>query len=176
LEIKQHYNKKKTCCKGEKMRKRLTKQEKVAENKLKLEQHLKGSGIYEFRNNTKGDLTLPKLPLNGSHKSIPPGGTWQGDSYFLKMVPKEARLVRTIEQPQTEKIETPSQEIQKEEGEKMEQKLILDQPEKVTTEGKVESVQTSDELLTEVPKEEELEGKEKLLNEDPMEGVEIILD
>jgi hypothetical protein len=55
-------------------------------------------------------------------------------------------------------------------------KLILDQPDRITTEGRVETVLVSPTLpLNETPVDPTKE-KEVLINEDPMDGIEIVLN
>ena len=54
-------------------------------------------------------------------------------------------------------------------------KLILDQPDRITTEGRVERVVVSQTLpLNETPLEST--DKDVLLTEDPMDGIQIILN
>lgn len=145
---------------------RLTKQEKREMYKTKLEIALKGEGLYVFRNNSGGDLRLPK-PSHEGWRSIRPGAEFQGDSYFMSLVKtNEARLVRTIEAPGKKETET------------MEDKLIVDQPDRVTNEGTVENVVTPKKKNTQLnedgtPQEDQ---DDILLIEDPMDGVEIITD
>ena len=124
----------------------------------------KGTGRCVYRNNTKGDLTLPKPSENGTTGPIPPGGTWIGDDYFMYMVKNnEASLVENL-------VVNP--EIVKEE---VMDKLILDQPDRITTEGRVERVVVSQTLpLNETPLEST--DKDVLLTEDPMDGIQIILN
>lgn len=137
----------------------------------------KGLGIFVFKNRSnEATLQLPKTSLDGK-KWVGPNQTWQGDSFFLKMIPKEAVLVETIESP----------DEQKQKEKKMnEEKLILDQPDQITTEGKVEHVATSTELVDlneeennkkkRKTKNENSSSKSKLLTEDPIAGVTIIRD
>lgn len=120
--------------------------------------------MYVFRNRSSvASLELPKPAADGK-KWIAPGGTWKGDSYFLKMVPKEATLVEAIHTEQKE--------------DKVAEKLILDQPDQITSSGKVEHSVLSQEIqINEVGSEETKVGsKEKLITEDPLSGVTIIRD
>jgi len=130
------------------------------------EAELHGEGTYVFRNNTSGDLMLTK-PANDGRKSIPSKGEWEGDNYFMRYAEcGEATLVRIIELPE--------EEIK---GKEMNDKLILDQPDQVTVEGKVEQVMTIDaEAEVSITETGEQTKKDVLINEDPLEGVEIILD
>lgn len=142
--------------------KKVSKLERTQQKKQTLEYYQKGTGLYLFRNrNATASLELPKASKDGK-RWVEPNGTWEGDSYFLSMVPKEAILVRTLIS------EDENKEV------KVENKLILDQPDQVTRTGKVEHKVSEDLPLNEAdPKEIE---KDKLLTEDPMAGVTIIRD
>lgn len=134
--------------------------ERDAENRRVMESRSTGKGCYIYRNRSQtGSLTLPKPSLDGE-KVIPPGETWKGDDYFMYMVNNhEATLVEAISTG----------------AEPMENKLILDQPEQVTEAGKVEHVEVDQPLIEAQPSEDK-KPEEVLLNEDPLDGVEIILD
>ena len=95
--------------------------------------HFAGSGRYVFENNTSGDLQLPKPAFNGN-SWVKKNGQFQGDSFFLKLIPKELKLVSVL-------VDANAQSI----NESTESKLILDQPDTVTQSGKVEHVSTSEE-------------------------------
>lgn len=147
----------------------VTKMEQLANREKLIQHHQKGEGLFLFKNRSKvADLTLPKASADGK-KVVAPDGEFEGDSYFLKFVPKEVVIVKTIRSPQQDR----------EEKIMTENKLILDQPEQVTEKGTVEHVQTN--APTAQPLNEQPgglvpnEGK-KLLNEDPMDGVTIIRD
>ena len=142
-------------------RKKLNKYERSAEYTKKLENALKGEGLYVFRNNTGGSLILPK-PSKEGLKLIQAGQTFRGDSYFMHLLKtNEIRLVETIESP--ERKETM-------------EKLIVDQPDRVTNEGTVEDI--VDPKVTQLNEGEPQEDLDKdiLLVEDPMDGIEIITD
>ncbi len=140
--------------------------EKIAMQKLRSENSLKGNGLYVFQNNTKGDLYLPKPPSEGASRLIKPvdpkvpnSGQFQGDSYFMNMVKThELRLVREV--------------VSANEG-RMEEKLILDQPDTVKDKGKVEQVLQRKEILIQ-ESENDSDNPEVLLNENPMDGIEIL--
>lgn len=137
-----------------------TKLERSIEKKETIAYVQKGTGLFLFRNKNKtASLELPK-PSKDGKKWIEPNGTWEGDSYFLSMVPKEATVVKSL-------VET--KEV------KMEEKLILDQPDQVTKEGKIEH-KIKDDLPLNEDAPQEQEQKEKLLTEDPLAGVTIIRD
>ena len=148
-------------------RKKLNRYERAAENKEIVKAALHGEGSYVYRNHTKGDLTLPKPAADGI-KIVPPGQEFTGDSYFMFMVSQthEATLVRTIEQPK--------------ETVQMEQILIVDQPDCITAEGKVEHVLVNpkEKPLNEDAPEDGAENVKKdiLLVDDAMDGIEIILE
>lgn len=144
--------------------------EKMNLKNQKREQALQGEGRYIFKNNTSGTLTLPKpaskiLDKDGNSVTrrdmsfILHNEKFEGDSYFMSMV-KSHDLIYV------EKCVT--------EEEMPDKKLILDQPDQITEHGKVEHVIPDQpvENLTEDQKEE----KEVLLTEDPMDGIEIILE
>jgi hypothetical protein len=145
--------------------------------KLK-EFHERGKGLFVFRNKSnEATLSLPKVAADGktrmvgpANPKVPGSGEWEGDSYFMQLVPREAILVRVIKAPGEE-------EEQMNENEK----LILDQPEMVTAEGTVEQVVESapdtDQPINETPEEGiEKSKKDVLLTEDPLDGVTIITD
>ena len=148
-----------------KRNKKLNKYERTAIRKKILEHKLSGKGEYIYRNNTKGTLDLPKDSLDGV-KRVPLNGEWRGDDYFMHLVKKnEARLVRTISQENKEN--------------NMNEKLIVDQPDTVTTEGTVEQVvvEKSKEVLAEGnPSDTVKTNEDVLLTEDPVDGIEIIID
>jgi hypothetical protein len=142
---------------------KVTKLERTNEKKRIVEHRQHGEGLYVFRNrNAHASLELPK-PAKDGKKWVEPGATWEGDDYFFSMIPKEAVLVRTVSEPKKEET-------------KMEQKLILDQPEQVTKSGKVEHRVAEDLPLNEVSPEGGADAKERLLTEDPLAGVTIIRD
>lgn len=132
-----------------------------------LKKALSGKGLFVYRNRTSGDLSLPK-PTTSGQRVILKGAEWEGDDYYMAMVPQEAILVRIIQTPQEQK--------EAEEKMIMEEKLILDQPETVTQEGQVEQVvaEPEEEVLTETP--EDSPTIDVLINENPMDGIEIIRD
>lgn len=105
---------------------KFTKYEKQAMNKTKLANAQLGSGIYMFQNRNTGTFTLPR-PTKSGIRQVGGRAKFEGDSYYLSLVPTDLILVEVIKTPEQEKLE-------------MEQKLILDQPEKVTVHGKVEHV------------------------------------
>jgi hypothetical protein len=137
--------------------------ERAEQKRKAVEYHQAGTGMYLFRNRSSvASLDLPKVSADGK-KWIGPGQTWKGDSYFMSMVPREAVLVESL--CENNKEET-----------KVEEKLILDQPEQITSSGKVEHGVSDDlpKVVESSPKESK--PKERLITEDPLSGVTIIRD
>lgn len=143
--------------------KKASKLERTEQKKLAVEYHQAGTGMYVFRNRSAvASLELPKVSADGK-KWVDPGATWRGDSYYLSMVPREAVLVESLCE-------------QKKEETKMEDKLILDQPDHVTSAGKVEYTAVGEDMPINEGVPQETKTKERLLTEDPLAGVTIIRD
>lgn len=140
---------------------KLNREEKRELNKEILGNVLHGEGIYVYRNNTKGDLTLPR-PTKSGIRSVEAGKEFQGDNYYMQLVRDGfLRLVKEIQSPEQQR------ESLKEE--KMEEKLILDQPDIVTDEGKVEHVikkKTGLEKYREEKKRQKLLAQEQAAQEE----------
>ena len=137
--------------------------ERADQKRKAVEYHQAGTGMYVFRNRSSvASLELPKPSADGK-RWVEPGQTWRGDSYYMSMVPREAILVESLG------------ETKKEEA-KMEERLILDQPEQITSAGKVEHEATDEmpKVVESSPKENR--SKERLITEDPLAGVTIIRD
>jgi len=136
----------------------------------KRENALKGDGEYLFVNNTRGDLNLEKKPIKSPIPSspcvIPPGQTFVGDNYFLKLMRSgEVRLIETLKLAQCERKEIMP-----------DQKLILDQPNRFTNQGQTEHVVPEDKNVKPlVESGPDKPGVNKLITEDPLDGVEILL-
>ena len=79
----------------------------------------KGYGLYVYENRLNATLTLPKVASDGVTRMLAPKGTFQGDDYFMFMVPGELRVKQII---------VPAEEDRKKENNMENQKLILDQP------------------------------------------------
>lgn len=145
--------------------KRANKYEAIASRHAEIEACQSGKGWYIYRNRTKGDLYLPKKTKAGE-KVIQSGRTWEGDDYYMQLVKShEATLVKVVTTPEEAKMQ--------------EQKLILDQPDVITEQGAVERVlapaPTELDSLNETPAKAP-EQKEVLLTEDPLSGVQILLN
>lgn len=137
--------------------------ERAEQKRLAVEYHQAGTGMYLFRNRSKvASLELPKVSSDGK-KWVDPQGTWKGDSYFLSMVPKDAVLVESLCEEKKEEI-------------KMAEKLILDQPDQVTTAGRVEHTVSAEDMPIVESSPQETKTKERLITEDPLAGVTIIRD
>jgi hypothetical protein len=126
--------------------------------------HFAGAGRYIFENNTSGDFQLEKPAMNGA-KWLRKDARFTGDSFFLKFVPKELKLISVL-------VDANAQTV----NESTDSKLILDQPDTVTQSGKVEHVSTSEEDAQLNDSTENKDEHKMLLNEDPMDGIDIIID
>jgi hypothetical protein len=160
-----------------KREKRVSRLEKTEIAKKILDQKQHGEGLFLFKNKSSfASLDLPKKSHDGK-KWIAPNETWEGDSYFLPMIPKEAILVKTIIDPKQTSQKTEETIMLNEEN-----KLILDQPDQITENGKVEHVipdqdaQINEQEQNKKNKSECKNNKNSLLTEDPLAGVTIIRD
>jgi uncharacterized protein with WD repeat len=111
-----------------------------------------GKGRYLYQNCTKGDIVLSRPTRNGV-KYIASGQQFEGDDYYLQMVrTHDLKLVRILEETTTFTSE----------------KVLLEQPPTVTSEGKVESLKKKlNEQLANT-------NEDVLINESPIDGLEII--
>jgi hypothetical protein len=99
----------------------LTRIQRFEHRQQELAKRLAGDGKrYKYRNNTVGDLSLPKPAEDGS-TSIRPDKEFIGDGSFLVMVPQLLTIVEDLNMKKAE-----------------ENKLMTEQPPVVTNEGKVE--------------------------------------
>lgn len=149
--------------------KKLNRFEKREANADKLRHSMGGSGVYLYENITDADLTLPK-PTPSGIRVVGPHKRFQGDSYFMSWVGSPMNLLKVIE------VIAPA--ITKKQETKMptENKLILDQPDTVTEQGKVEfAVPTQPVQQLNDSNNPDVKSPEVLLTEDPLDGVEIIL-
>ena len=144
------------------MRKKISRADKKINQKNKFIQDMSGSGVFVYENNTDADLNLPK-PTSTGTRTIGPRKRFQGDSYYLTWVGSPMNLLRFIEEivPKDNPLKT----LNESETNKMnDNKLILDQPEIVTSQGQVEHV-----VVNESPDQDSSEKKtEILLNESPI--------
>lgn len=95
-------------------------------------QAMSGGGVYVYENSSPhAELSLPRPTRSGVRK-IGPKQQFQGDSYYMQLV--RTGMLRLIEVVQSEEQE---REVLLAE---QEQRLITDQPDRVTNKGKVENV------------------------------------
>ena len=141
------------------------------ENQAKfLEQAMGGEGLYLFENNTNADLTLPRPTNSGIRQLAPkgqPNAQFQGDNYYMQLV--RAGHLRLIKE-----LQSPAQQRALNEAANMTDKLILDQPDRVTNQGQVEQVvqPTAPQKLNESDKQPQTPV---LLNEGPVDGGFVII-
>ncbi len=122
-----------------------------------------GHGFFVFKNRTTGDITLPK-PSKDGRLIIAGGAEFVGDSYFMNLIGPPHRFLSLVKEVN-------------EEGKDMENKLLVDQPNKVTSKGAVEHVASNKNIkLNDATTSNTQEISEVLLTEDPMDGVEIIME
>lgn len=108
--------------------------------------------LFVFKNRTRDDLHLP-APSKGGQTVISVGGDFIGDSQFFPML-KTGQLTLVSE------------------VRAMDDKLITEQPPLVTNEGQMEFVVHKDNITEQETKDK----KKKKLNENPLEGVRLLLD
>ncbi len=111
--------------------------------------------LYVYKNFNNDETRLPEANRDGQI-IISPTAEFVGDNRFFPLLKTgRLKLVREVEQymPQQEK-------------------LITEQPPMVTNQGTVEFVKVNGDQLN----EEEKKKKEKLLAEDPLNGVKLLLD
>lgn len=149
--------------------KKLNRFEKREANADKLRHSLSGSGVYLYENITEADLTLPKPAASGI-RVVGPHRRFQGDSYFMSWVGSPMNMLKVIE------VIAPAITKRQETKMSTENKLILDQPDMVTEQGKVEFVvPTQPVQQLNDSNNPAAKTPEVLLTEDPLDGVEIIL-
>src|SRR5262245_61702121 len=104
-------------------RQRFNKWERKENRAKELAKNMAGEGLYLYENANNADLSLPR-PTKGGVKKVGPKGRFQGDSYYMHMVrSNDLRLIEVIQTPEAERESM------------REQKLILNQPDRVTTQG-----------------------------------------
>ncbi len=154
---------------------RLSKYEKNMLRAQKRKAALEGTGLFIFRNNTSGELHLPR-PTKSGLKRVPVKEEFQGDDYYMFMVRNnELRLVRQLEPTDLQKQQAQLAEQTKQEHNTMQDKLIVEQPPTVTTEGTEEVTVTTPEKQK-LNETQPADGKpgDVLLNDNPLDGIEII--
>jgi hypothetical protein len=158
---------------------RLNRYERREMHAEKLKNNMSGTGIYVYENNTDGDLRLPKATASGI-KMVGPRKRFQGDSYFMSWVGSPMNLLKLVEViVQKDNIYAKKAEPESLQENVMtnENQLLLDQPDTITNQGKIERV-VVEPSLTPINDNTEQKGHpatEVLLTEDPVDGVTIIL-
>jgi hypothetical protein len=134
-------------------------------NLTQAQKHVDGDIIYTFENHRKHDLSLPRKSFDNKGL-IPPRGKFKGDAYFLMLLKTgDVRLVSSEPYISESKKETDMQ------------KLILEQPNKVTIQGTTESVVVEvpvQQKLNETPQKVNQLAPDVLLVENPLDGIDII--
>lgn len=119
---------------------------------------LHGEGLYLYRNNTGADLALPR-PTKSGLRSVAPKAEFQGDNYYMQLVRSGfLRLVKEIQSPEQQRA---ANEVT------MQEKLILDQPDIVKQDGKVEHVLVQPQQKLNENKGGQQKQPDVLINESP---------
>ena len=122
-----------------------------------LEAALHGEGLYLYENHTNADLTLPR-PTKSGIRMVPAKSQFQGDNYFLQLVRTgNLRLIKELQSPEQERAAMQPQE----------EKLILDQPDMITEQGKVEHVVDKNTKVQRLNEGDNDPQEDVLLNEQP---------
>ncbi len=125
------------------------------QRRAKAQASMAGEGMYIYQNITNSDIYLPR-PTHAGRRMVGPREKFIGDSYYKNI--KELMCLQEVIAPMQE------------------QKLLTEVPPVVTNHGQVEYVvQQPGKPLNEAnPLSEEEEKKDKLLVEQPLEGVRIL--
>lgn len=135
------------------------------------EANLSGKGLFVYRNNTSGELFLPR-PTKSGQSRVKFQEEFQGDDYYMYMVRNnELRLVKQIESAQPAAPQVLNENSMEK---KMDDKLITEQPPTVTNEGTIEYVSDSGEQIKLNESQPQDQKQDVLLNENPLDGVEIL--
>ncbi len=131
---------------------------------------LHGEGLYLYQNNTNADLTLPR-PTKSGLRIVGPKQQFQGDNYYMQLVKTGyVRLIKEIQSPaQQQAALNPPTEVN------MEDKLILDQPDMITEQGKVEQVINKNTPLQKLNEGDKQQQPDVLLNEGPVDDGFVIV-
>jgi hypothetical protein len=141
---------------------KFNKYEKREEQAKAVAQAMHGEGLYLYENNTDATLTLPR-PTKSGVRVVGARKQFQGDNYYMSMVPIYLRYIKELQSPQQERQAM------------NEQKLILDQPDTITHKGKVEHVvdkQSPSQKLNEQGGDDQ---GDILLNEGPVDNGFVIV-
>ena len=168
------------------MRNREEIQKKIQQRIMKAQQgHLQvqGDHIYLFENHRNHDLSLPRRSFDGK-TLIPPRGRFKGDEYFL-MLQKSGQVRLVSSEPYIKSVPAPAVVTEQKAAEKVEvikentqettmEKLILDQPDRVTVQGHTEHVVKNQPKNLNDNNNTEAKNGEVLLTENPLDGIDII--
>lgn len=139
------------------MPRKFTRYEKKEIKEHNVAEAMSGGGVYIYENSSStADLQLPRATRSGLRK-IGPNQQFQGDDYYMQLVRtgmlKCINVVQTAEQEKEALME--------------EQKLIVDQPDRITTRGQVEHVVQQDVPKQKLNEDEKQPVSDVLLNESP---------
>lgn len=146
---------------------KFNKLEKKQMQSAALAEAMKGEGLYLYENRFDADLTLPR-PTKSGLREVGPRAQFQGDNYYMQ-------LVRNGQLRYIKELISPEQERKSQEQAMNEEKLILDQPDTITEQGKVEHVPATPPPapLNEGDGEEQ---QDVLINESPVEDGFVIVE
>lgn len=174
-------------------------QKKIQQRIMKAQQghmDVQGTHLYTFENHRNHDLSLPRRSYDGK-TLIPPRGQFKGDEYFLMLQksgqirlvssepfvkPQPAACAPVVQQPAAcvATVQQATENVQVITETKQEtnmEKLILDQPDRVTTQGHTEQVACNQPKKINDAAEINSKAKQNgeiLLTENPLDGVDII--
>jgi len=177
--------------------KKFNKYEKKEVRRQMIHNAMSGGGVYLYQNSSKvAELTLPR-PTHSGVRKVEPSGQFQGDDYYMQMVKTgDLRLVEVLQTAEQEKevlaqeallsegveVEEPASVANPKGGIMSEQKLIVEQPHRVTTKGTTEQVvqgTAPKKAPTKKPLKEAEEKKspspDVLLNESPVDDGFVIV-
>ena len=137
---------------------------------------MSGNGVYIYENNTDGDLSPPETHRIRPTKSRTMRQRFQGDNYYMQWVKPPLNLLKFID---TVTVAEPKQLVAAQqtltEKKMAEKKLILDQPDTIGHQGKIEHVLEVSPFKRLHDANDPDQKNDRLLTEDPLDGVEIIL-
>lgn len=146
---------------------KFNKYEKEEVRSQMLEAALHGEGLYLYRNANDATFNLPR-PTKSGLKVVGPKAEFQGDNYYMQFV--RSGLLRLIKE-----IQSPEQQRAANEVKVAEEKLILDQPDMITEQGKVEHVVNKTKPVQKLNESDKEKKPDILLNEGPVEGGFVIV-
>lgn len=140
-----------------------------------IKQMTAGSGLYLYENSSAGaTLSLPR-PTKSGIRVIGPKQQFQGDDYYMQLVRAgQLRLIKCIQTPEEEQA---AQLALTEGVEPMdEERLILDQPEIITEQGRVEHQVSRKTPLQDLNEDKNGKKPDVLINETPVNDGFMILE